>query len=80
MTLVPGTLAARLYGAVEAAEDYYCNYGVNPEYHQRLEDGGLRISGVGAEGEIRIVEIPVRAHRATASRDARSAPSRPVRG
>ena len=58
MTVVPGTLAARLYGAAEAAEDYYCNYGVNPEYRRRLEDGGLRVSGVGAEGEIRIVEIP----------------------
>ncbi len=54
----PDTLAARLYGAGEAAEDYYCNYGVNPEYHRRLEEGGLRVSGVGAEGEIRIVELP----------------------
>lgn len=111
MTVVPGTLAARLYGVAEAAEDYYCNYGVNPEYRRRLEDGGLRVSGVGAEGEIRIVEIPghpfflatlflpqarspdrtphpllagyaaaVRANRATASRDALSAPSRPARG
>ena len=56
--LVPGTLAARLYGGVEAIEDYYCNYGVNPDYHARLEGAGLRISGVGAEGEIRIVELP----------------------
>jgi CTP synthase (UTP-ammonia lyase) len=55
--LRPGTLAARLYGATEATEDYYCNYGVNPDYHRRLEDGGLRVSGVGAEGEIRIVEL-----------------------
>jgi len=54
----PGTLAARLYGTAEATEDYYCNYGVNPEYDQLLEDGGLRVSGHGGTGEIRIVEIP----------------------
>jgi len=31
---------------------------VNPDYRLRLEAGGLRVSGVGDEGEIRIVEIP----------------------
>jgi len=56
--LQPGTLAARLYGQAEALEDYYCNYGVNPEYRARLEGGGLRVSGVGGEDEIRIVELP----------------------
>ena len=58
MVLVPRTRAAQLYGAAEAAEDYYCNYGVNPDYRLRLEAGGLRVSGVGGEGEIRIVELP----------------------
>jgi CTP synthase (UTP-ammonia lyase) len=56
--VAPGTLARRLYGVAEAPEDYYCNYGVNPEYVGRLEAGGLRVSGVDAEGEIRIVELP----------------------
>lgn len=58
VTVLPGTRAARLYGAPEATEDYYCNYGGNPEYRQRLVDGGLRVSGVGGHGEIRIVELP----------------------
>ena len=53
-----GTLAARLYGCAEASENYYCNYGVNPEYRQVLEDGGLCVSGVGTGGEVRIVELP----------------------
>jgi CTP synthase (UTP-ammonia lyase) len=56
--LRPETRAARLYGAAEVMEDYYCNYGVNPEYHGLLEDGGLRVSGVGEAGEVRIVELP----------------------
>jgi CTP synthase (UTP-ammonia lyase) len=30
---------------------------VNPAYRQGLEDGGLRVSGVGGDGEVRIVEL-----------------------
>lgn len=58
VTIVPGTLAAKLYGVPEALEDYACNYGVNSEYHRRLEDGGMSVSGLGGAGEIRIVELP----------------------
>ena len=58
MALVPRTLAARLYGTMDAIEDYYCNYGVNHDYRLGFEAHGLRVSGVGGEGEIRIVEIP----------------------
>lgn len=39
-------------------EDYYCSYGVNPAYRARLEAAGMMVSGLGAEGEIRIVELP----------------------
>jgi len=56
--LVPGTLAAKLYGAAESIEDYYCNYGVNPDYVSEMEARGLRVSGRGGEDEVRIVEIP----------------------
>ncbi len=58
MTIVPGTRAASLYGTAESIEDYYCNYGVNPDYVRQMEASGLRVSGFGAEGEVRIVEIP----------------------
>jgi CTP synthase (UTP-ammonia lyase) len=53
-----GTRAAALYAAASAMEDYYCDYGVNPDYLARLETGGLRVSGVGDEDEVRIVELP----------------------
>jgi CTP synthase (UTP-ammonia lyase) len=56
--LEPGSLAARLYGRADAVEDYYCNYGLNPAYRARLEQAGLRTSGVGDEGEVRLVELP----------------------
>jgi CTP synthase (UTP-ammonia lyase) len=58
VTIVRGTRAARLYGATESIEDYYCNYGVNPDYVRQMETAGLRVSGLGADGEARIVEIP----------------------
>ena len=56
--MLPGTRASALYGATEAIEDYYCNYGLNPDYRRLLETSGLRVSGVGGEGEVRIVELP----------------------
>ena len=60
VTILPETRAARLYRATEVTEDYYCNYGVNPYFRRQLEEGGLRVSGVGAQEEIRIIEIPDR--------------------
>jgi CTP synthase (UTP-ammonia lyase) len=55
--LVAGTQAATLYNADNAVEDYWCNYGVNPEYVKSLTQAGLTISGVGEDGEMRIVEL-----------------------
>ena len=56
---MPGTRAGALYGVRDVAEPYYCNYGVNPEYRSRLERGGMVVSGVGSDGEVRIIELPV---------------------
>ena len=57
--MLPDTTAAALYGrSGRMIEDYYCSYGVNPDYRAALEKGGLRISGLGDEGEVRIVELP----------------------
>jgi len=53
----PGTRASFLYGASRAEEDYYCNYGVESSYRQSLKQGGLTISGTGASGEIRMIEL-----------------------
>jgi CTP synthase (UTP-ammonia lyase) len=58
VAIVPGTRAATLYGVEEAIEAYYCNYGINPEYRGLLEAGGLVVSGVGGQDEVRIVELP----------------------
>ena len=57
VVLVPGTRAAGLYGVESAVEDYFCSYGLSPEYRPRMEQSGLRVSGVDEEGEPRIVEL-----------------------
>jgi CTP synthase (UTP-ammonia lyase) len=56
--LVPGTRAQQAYGSETAVEAFRCSYGLNPAYRDRLAQGPLVVSGVGAEGEARIVELP----------------------
>lgn len=55
--LVAGTHAQAIYGSTEVLEPFYCNYGLNAQYQPRLEPHGLRISGWGEDGEVRIVEL-----------------------
>lgn len=52
------TLAAAAYSATAAAEEYYCNFGLNPDYEAALEKGGLRIIGRDALREPRILTLP----------------------
>jgi CTP synthase (UTP-ammonia lyase) len=61
ITLLPGTLAHRMYGKGEATEHFVCNYGLNPAYREILSQGGLTIAGIDASEEVRIVELS--AHR-----------------
>ncbi len=53
-----GTLAARAYGATEVTERHRHRYEVNPEYRDRLEAAGLKVSGSSPDGKlVEIVEI-----------------------
>ena len=56
--LEPGSRAAEAYGATEAQERYYCQFGLNPEHQGLLHSRGLRVAGVDADGEARVLEIP----------------------
>lgn len=52
-------IAAALYAAATAPEDYFCSYGVAPEYWPSLRAAGLRVTGRDrANGDPRLVEIP----------------------
>ena len=53
-----GSQAASIYGTLQATENYYCNFGVNPECVAMLTDGPLVVSGSDAEGEVRVIELP----------------------
>lgn len=54
----PNSQVAQCYGATTAREQYYCNFGVNPDYVDLLRQGPLHISGRDAEGEVRVIELP----------------------
>lgn len=54
----PCTKAFDAYRRAESTERYYCNFGLNPAYVQQLEHGGLVVSGLDQDGEVRILEHP----------------------
>jgi CTP synthase (UTP-ammonia lyase) len=58
LTFVPGSGVAQIYGTPSAVEQYYCNFGVNPDHVSLLKSGALKITGSDAEGEIRVIELP----------------------
>jgi len=55
--LLPGTRVADCYPSSVSEEQYYCNFGLNPDYKEALEAGGFRASGTDADGEARILEL-----------------------
>lgn len=55
--IAAGTLAQRVYQADEVQEAFRCHYGLNPEYRDRIVTGAMRVSGIGPDGEVRIVEL-----------------------
>ena len=55
---VPSSKVANIYNLFSAAEPFFCSYGLNPEYRARLEGQGLTVSGFGADGQPRVLELP----------------------
>lgn len=58
VNLEPGSLAAQCYGECRVYEKYYCNFGLNANYRTALEEGGLRVTGLGDDEEARVLELP----------------------
>jgi CTP synthase (UTP-ammonia lyase) len=52
-----GSRAAQIYGRTTIDEPYHCRFGLNREHATKFENGSLRISGVDAQGEARVVEL-----------------------
>jgi len=57
VAIKPESTAARAYGATRSTESFYCNFGLNPQYQQQLQQAGLDISGTDQSGEARIMEL-----------------------
>jgi CTP synthase (UTP-ammonia lyase) len=57
VTIRSGSRAAAAFQAERSMEAYYCNFGLNPDYQEQLEDAGLAISGTDVDREARIVEL-----------------------
>ncbi|MFQ5894540.1 MAG: CTP synthase [Nitrospinota bacterium] len=57
-TLLPGSLAARVYGTTRIEERHRHRYEVNDNYREPLEEGGMRVSGVSPDNRLaEMVEI-----------------------
>ena len=55
--ITPGTLIFRMYEEKKVSEQFHCNYGLNEEYRNEMANGPLKIVGVDANSEARIVEL-----------------------
>jgi CTP synthase (UTP-ammonia lyase) len=55
--LLPGTRIAAAYGTDEVTEEYWCSYGVNPDFRASLVAGPLRESARDDTGDLRGVEL-----------------------
>lgn len=61
--LLPGSLAHKAYGKNKISERHRHRYEVNPEYLERLRDGGLIVSGLSPDKKLaEIIELPKNAH------------------
>jgi len=56
--LAEGSLAAKSYGRTEIEERHRHRYEVNNNYRPRLEEAGLRFSGLSVDDLVEMVEIP----------------------
>ncbi len=53
----PGSRAARIYGSDNAMEEYHCNFGLNPGFQSKLNDGRFAITGTDEKGAARVFEL-----------------------
>ena len=58
INLVDGSLVATMYGATTIEERHRHRYEVNNNYRARLEEAGLRFSGLSVDDLVEVVEIP----------------------
>ncbi len=58
LQFVPNSRVSQIYGSHSATEQYYCNFGINPDCIELLKSGPMNFVASDAEGEIRVIELP----------------------
>ena len=53
----PDSLAFLIYQKSEIEEDFHCNFELNQAFQEKLEEAGASITGLGENGEARIIEL-----------------------
>ena len=51
------SLVARIFNTNTITENYYCNFGLNPEYQQQIHQAGFNMVASDKHNEARIVEL-----------------------
>lgn len=51
------SLIHEIFGADAIEEQYYCNFGLNPNYQQEIDKNGFSVTGIDDDGEARILEL-----------------------
>src|SRR5438094_4937993 len=54
----PGSYLHSFYKKDLVAEEFFCNYEVNPEFEWAIAEAGFPVVARGAEGEVRAIESP----------------------
>lgn len=57
LRIFPNTKASQAYRKDTAMEQFLCNYGVNPDYQDKIMVKPIIVSGVGPDGEVRMIEL-----------------------
>jgi CTP synthase (UTP-ammonia lyase) len=55
--LLPGSLAERAFGSAEITAEFHCTNELNRRFQPVFERSDLHVSGIGDEGEARVVEL-----------------------
>lgn len=56
--VAPGTRAAGLLGAGPRVERFFCSYGLDARFRERLEAAGVAFSATDGTGAVRMLELP----------------------
>ncbi|OGT37256.1 MAG: hypothetical protein A3F11_04865 [Gammaproteobacteria bacterium RIFCSPHIGHO2_12_FULL_37_14] len=58
ISFTAGSQLDSIFKGQETNEAYHCNYGLNPEWKNRIEAAGIHFTGFDTEGQVRAFELP----------------------